>query len=320
MNLTNIDKLNIIIDQGMFEPISVNQNSDENERSDYKIIYLMNDTVESFLVFKNAKCTGEYIEKFEGFTDIELEKRDDGYVLIVKQEQTYFLIFFDDIEIENHYYNYGSIGHFWIKRYEHLRVLEYQTAIVWDKMCYLGEGACTAEELKIASLKQFPPLNYCSYPCVSDIYQVPLEDKWHLSEDANEFMIELAENAGDDDLKRMLLDYGKNPTVRNAKRLAKIFRLKKHRKVVMMLMEYIKKAASVYPDRKFNKNVEENKSLLMKKAFERKKELEDNKREAVVYREEPFVYDCDGVEFNVYIMIWKNGIRNSRVEIEKIEL
>ena len=149
---------------------------------------------------------------------------------------------------------------------------------------------------------------------------MPLEDKWHLSEDANEFMIELAENAGDDDLKRMLLDYGKNPTVRNAKRLAKIFRLKKHRKVVMMLMEYIKKAASVYPDRKFNKNVEENKSLLMKKAFERKKELEDNKREAVVYREEPFVYDCDGVEFNVYIMIWKNGIRNSRVEIEKIEL
>ena len=57
MNLTNIDKLNIIIEQGMFEPISVNQNSDENERSDYKIIYLMNDTVESFLVFKNAKCT-----------------------------------------------------------------------------------------------------------------------------------------------------------------------------------------------------------------------------------------------------------------------
>ncbi len=320
MNLTNIDKLNIIIEQGMFEPVSVNQNSDENERSDYKIIYLMNDTVESFLVFKNAKCTGEYNAKFEGFTDIELEKRDDGYVLIVKQEQTYFLIFFDDIEIENHYYNYGNTGHFWIKKYEHLRVLEYQAAIVWDKMCYLGEGSCTDEELRIASLKQFPPLNYCSYPCVSDIYQVPLEDKWHLSEDANEFMIELAENAGDVDLKQMLLEYGKNPTVRNAKKLAKIFRLKKHRKVVMMLMEYIKKAASVYPDRKFNKNVEENKSLLMKKANERKKELEENKREAVIYKEEPFVYDCDGVEFNVYIMIWKNGLINSGVEIEKIEL
>ncbi len=320
MNLTNIDKLNIIIEQGMFEPVSVNQNSDENERSDYKIIYLMNDTVESFLVFKNAKSTGEYNAKFEGFTDIELEKRDDGYVLIVKQEQTYFLIFFDDIEIENHYYNYGNTGHFWIKKYEHLRVLEYQAAIVWDKMCYLGEGSCTDEELRIASLKQFPPLNYCSYPCVSDIYQVPLEDKWHLSEDANEFMIELAENAGDVDLKQMLLEYGKNPTVRNAKKLAKIFRLKKHRKVVMMLMEYIKKAASVYPDRKFNKNVEENKSLLMKKANERKKELEENKREAVIYKEEPFVYDCDGVEFNVYIMIWKNGLINSGVEIEKIEL
>ena len=58
----------------------------------------------------------------------------------------------------------------------------------------------------------------------------------------------------------------------------------------------------------------------MKKANERKKELEENKREAVIYKEEPFVYDCDGVEFNVYIMIWKNGLINSGVEIEKIEL
>ena len=60
----------------------------------------MNDTVESFLVFKNAKCTGEYIRKVWGFTDIELEKRDDGYVLIVKQEQTYFLIFLMTLKLK----------------------------------------------------------------------------------------------------------------------------------------------------------------------------------------------------------------------------
>ena len=47
------------------------------------------------MVFKNAKYTGEYNDKFEGFTDIELEKREEGYVLIIKQEQSYFLIFFD---------------------------------------------------------------------------------------------------------------------------------------------------------------------------------------------------------------------------------
>ena len=103
MNLTNIDKLNMLIEQGMFEPVELDEKNiiDENGRGDFRIIYLMNDTVESFLVFKNAKYTGEYNDKFEGFTDIELEKREEGYVLIIKQEQSYFLIFFDDVELEN---------------------------------------------------------------------------------------------------------------------------------------------------------------------------------------------------------------------------
>lgn len=320
MSLTNIDKLNIIIEQGMFEPVDFNKKNNNDERGDYRIIYLMNDTVESFLVFKNAKCTGEYNDKFEGFTDIELEKRNEGYVLIVKQEQSYFLIFFDEIELENHYYDYGKTGHFWIKGYEYLRVLEYQVAIVWDKMCYIGRDSCTESELKIASLKQFPPLNYCSYPCVPDIYQIPLEDKWHLSEDAVDFMLELAEEAEDMALKEKLLWYSEAPTVKNAKSMAALFRMKKHRKVIMMLMGYIEKAASVYPERSFGKNIDEKNKMLWDKAIERKKELEREGKEAVVYKEEPFVYDCDSVEFNVYVMIWKDGILNSGVRVEKIEL
>ena len=320
MSLTNIDKLNIIIEQGMFEPVDFNRKNENASSGDYRIIYLMNDTVESFLVFKNARCTGEYNDKFEGFTNIELEKREEGYVLIVKQEKSYFLIFFDDIELENHYYNYGKIGHFWIRGDEHLRVLEYQVAIVWDKMCYIGENSCTDEELKIASLKQFPPLNYCSYPCVPDIYQVPLEDKWHLSKKANKFVMELAEKAEDIVLKEKLLYYGENPTIKNAKKIAELFTMKKHKKVVMMLMEYIEKAASVYPDRSFGKNADERNKLLLSKAYERKKELDKEGKESVVYKEEPFVYDCDSVEFNVYVMIWKDGIINSSVKIEKIEL
>ena len=57
MNLTNIDKLNMLIEQGMFEPVELDEKNiiDENGRGDFRIIYLMNDTVESFLVFKNAK-------------------------------------------------------------------------------------------------------------------------------------------------------------------------------------------------------------------------------------------------------------------------
>lgn len=320
MSLTNLDKLNIIIEQGMFEPVGAAEKNEKDGRCDYRIIYLMNDTVESFLVFKNAKCTGKYDDKFEGFTDIELERRDAGYVLIVKQEQSYFLIFFDDVEIENHYYNYGKTGHFWIKGYEDLRVLEYQAAIVWDKMCYIGKASCTDEELKIASLKQFPPLNYCSYPCVPDIYQVPLEDKWKLSEMAKEFMIELSEKAGDNCLKEKIMWYGENPTIRNAKKMAKLFRRKKHKKVIQMLMEYIEKAASVYPDRSFGRVTDEENKLLLKKANERKVELERTGKKVMLYKEEPFVYECDSITFNAYLMIWKDGFINSNVKIEKIVL
>ena len=56
----------------------------------------------------------------------------------------------------------------------------------------------------------------------------------------------------------------------------------------------------------------------MEKAFERKKELELEGKEAIVYKEEPFVHDCDFIEFNVYVMIWKEGIVNRKVNIEKI--
>ena len=42
MNLTNIDKLNMLIEQGMFEPFEIDEKNiiDENGRVDFRIIYL----------------------------------------------------------------------------------------------------------------------------------------------------------------------------------------------------------------------------------------------------------------------------------------
>lgn len=76
VNLTNIDKLNMLIEQGMFEPVELDEKNiiDENGRGDFRIIYLMNDTVESFLVFKNAKYTGEYNDKFDGLRILNLKR------------------------------------------------------------------------------------------------------------------------------------------------------------------------------------------------------------------------------------------------------
>ena len=48
----------------------------ENEKqSELRLVYLMNDAVESFLVFVNAKMTGQYQPDYEGELEAELSRR-----------------------------------------------------------------------------------------------------------------------------------------------------------------------------------------------------------------------------------------------------
>ena len=51
------EKLQLLLDQGQFELIF----SSDDTPSDIRLVYLMNDAVESFLVFQNARLTGEYV-------------------------------------------------------------------------------------------------------------------------------------------------------------------------------------------------------------------------------------------------------------------
>ena len=75
-------------------------------------------------------------------------------------------------------YEYGNIAHFWVPGYEYLRLLEYQLAILRDKMAYLGEDYCTDTEKQLATVWQtFHRLNYTSYPSVPEKYLVP-RDRW----------------------------------------------------------------------------------------------------------------------------------------------
>ena len=145
----------------------------ENEKqSELRLVYLMNDAVESFLVFVNAKMTGQYQPDYEGELEAELSREDteDGciYVLIVHQGDSVVTIFFEKLKVETHLYRYGDLGHFWVKGYENLRVMEYQIAILRDKYEYLGEKYCTEQERKLAMLRDFPPLNYLFYPAVPE--------------------------------------------------------------------------------------------------------------------------------------------------------
>lgn len=164
---------------------------------DIRLVYLMNDAVESFLIFRDARLTGSYLENYEGPLKSSLSQEGDEYILVVWQGENVVTLFFRMLDLEVYLYNYGEIGHFWVPGYEYLRQLEYRIAIARDKLEYLGEEFCTEEERALVQLADFPPLNYCCYPAVPKQYIVPKEDPWKPSAAAFQVMEGLAEEARD---------------------------------------------------------------------------------------------------------------------------
>ena len=175
MNNT-IGMLQELLEQNQFELLI----PEEPEAKDIRLVYLMNDAVESFLIFRNAHMTGTYKSEYEGELEFSLshdEKREE-YILSVWQGGSVVTVWFRKLELEAHLYNYGAIGHFWVKGWEYLRQLEYRIAILRDKYEYLGPKFCTPGEQKIAQLCDFPPLNCSCYPAVPEKYLVPRENVW----------------------------------------------------------------------------------------------------------------------------------------------
>lgn len=135
-----LDKLNTLLSQNQFELLVPNTAVASKQNSDIRLVYLMNDAVESFLVFKEAAFTGTYLEDYEGELEAQLDESEGRYVLAVYQGDAVCTLFFQDLTLEVHLYDYSGTGHFWVKGYEYLRQLEYRIAILRDKREYLAEN------------------------------------------------------------------------------------------------------------------------------------------------------------------------------------
>ena len=136
--------------------------------------------------------TGIYKKDYEEELEYSLSQDRETYILSVWQGDSVVTVWFRKLELEAHLYNYGAIGHFWVKGWEYLRQLEYRIAILRDKYEYLGPKFCTPGEQKIALLCDFPPLNCSCYPAVPEKYLVPRENVWEPTEAAIDVMEELA--------------------------------------------------------------------------------------------------------------------------------
>lgn len=312
--MNDFEKLVELLEQNQFELLEAEEGS-----KDRKLVYLMNDAVESFLVFKNAKCTGSFDGESEEAFDYTLYQEEDRYVLKIDQEEHCFLMFFEHLELSMELYDYSGIGHFWVKGYEYLRVLEYQIAILRDKLDYLGEAVCTKEELKLAHLKEFPPLNYTNYPSASLQYIYPMEDPWRLSPQAAELMHEIANEVGDLEFAKHLMRYEKNPSKQMARSMAKRLRKKKHQGIVHYLKKQIELAASVYPRRSFGLEEDQKIQKWMDQALAQQNRWAEKGIYSEIYREEPFVHDTDPFEWKVRLMVDEGFGWERKVKIETIK-
>ena len=292
-------KLAELLEQDQFELLlSKNRIKDMHRKQDISLVYLMNDAVESFLVFHNATITGQYKSEYEGGLLAVLDKKEEEYVLVVHQGDSVITLFFEDLLQQNNLYNYGDLGHFWVKGYEYLRLLEYRLAILRDKCDYLDIDCSTPEERKLAALVEFPPLNYCCYPAVPEKYIVPRQNPWQPSDEAIDLMIEIAKEAGDKLFVHILSYYKKDNSKLMSRFIARMLHRKKHIKIVRILTKKLQKAASIYPVRSFGIENDIQIQKCLEKAKQKKQELKEKGIKADIIREEPFVEAQDSVQFD----------------------
>lgn len=303
-----------LLEQDQFELLPAKEGDTER-----RLVYLMNDAVESFLVFRCAALTGHYLEDYEGALTWSMSRDAARYVLVVRQGDNAVTLLFENLDLEVHLYNYGEIAHFWVPGYEYLRQLEYRIAILRDKCEYLGPEYCTPEERRLAHLAYFPPLNYCCYPAVPAKYIVPIPAPWNPSEEALNVMEELARECGNKKLGWRLKFYRRHPWPLLAKRIAAMLHRTECEEVVDLLSRRLREAVQDYPRRSFGKATDNAIKRLEQQAEERRQELARQGIRAEVLREEPFTIAQDNLEFHVYLMIWETRGRDRRVRIETIK-
>ena len=306
-------KLDLLVSQGSFE--LVNYQPDQKTQ-DLKLVYLMNDAVESFLVFQEARLTGEYLPDFEGDLSASLSEDAQGYVLVLHQDTTVCTLFFQDLVLETHLFDHGKTGHFWVKKWEYLRQLEYRIAILHDKLEYLGTEYCNKTEQMLAILAAFPPLNCSCYPAVPDKYLVPKYPRWFVSQAAIDVMRQLALEAKDPALIRWLNLYRRFPIRIVASHIAHLLHQTTHAGVVDLLTDKLADAASSYPERIFSEDIEGQICGLYQQAKFRQNELLSQGIRSDILKEEPFQCTDDTLIYKVHFMIWKKKRKSRIVEIE----
>lgn len=316
--MTTYEMLQELLAQNEFELLLPKECALNTTEQDLRLVYQMNDTIESFLVFREAVWTGIYKEDYEGKLEASYGRDNDRYVLGVRQGDSVITLFYRKLELEVNLYNYGEIAHFWVPRYENLRQLEFRIAVLWDKYTYLGEDYCSEGEKRLVHLADVPALNFCSYCAAPEQYMVPHEMPKESFLQGLDVMEELAHKAGDFLLVWMIRFYRRHSSLLVTKWMAHILHHSIHFGFVKVLTETIKKETAIYPRRSFGESGDARLARCLEKARARQKELEASGAYVEIVRQEPFTIVRDQLDLKVYLLISRRGMVNQKVRVEEI--
>lgn len=298
-----------VFELNVFEPVTI------DGEKDIHAAYLMNDAVESYFVFEQSIITGEY-KSGDFWQTASIEHDSKGYMLIVNQGgENVFTIRFVRLYIRTIYFDYGCMGHFWIKGYEYLRQLEYQLADIRDKYRYLGDSSCTQKELVFVRLADFPPIK--KYRSVPEPYYVPYPDNVH--PEAVQYLIDTADSIGDRIMTRQLKRYMKNPTALRCRILSYMFHKKSHGRFIDNIIADLRNEAAVYNKRTFSEKEELQYAKVHRQAELAMNRYTEKGYECLLYREEPFMYSKDSITYKEHVMVFRKGIINRRCDIYTYE-
>lgn len=281
-----------------------------NDSSGCRLVYLMNDAAESFIVFENHSINGKYIPDCEDEINISIEQNDNYYIMIVHQgSDNVFTLSFTGLHSENYLFNYGATGHFWIKGNEKLRIIDYWLGIIREKFNILGESFCNESEKELVSLSYFRPLRY--FNSVPEKYMNPNDYISETTEKGVSVFRKYCREAGDTDLFKACENYSD----KQLKKIAAMLAGKNGLKTAELIMSDIQSASSGYYDRSHIKKHNE----LMIKAYTEASAMElEGFLNVRVLREEPFEHTEDTMEFSVFIIAEKNTFTGMKTIVQKI--
>lgn len=179
--------------------------------------YIMNDSMECYMVLENCRIVGSIIEDHHGPTQVEFADHTMG--ISVRQDKNVYTAWFTGIRQYHSLYRYHEIGHFWQNTQEQWRRLVYMIGTIYDKLKFSPEPACTDTEIRLSKIMEFSPFRVYS-PVSESILSLYPETR----EGAQTFAA-LAEEAGDKALARIVRLYDRFPNpllaIHIANRLAK---------------------------------------------------------------------------------------------------